>query len=377
MVSKSQGGVANVIVESVAGEGLEGGFPRSGDPAAPREVLRGAYSQSRQGVVGIDWLRFSVELTELRGLEDYLCQFFGESSQVDWGRYGFDLSVVWESCGVSIWYDSTAARSERLHGGICCVEIPGGALSSLCGDDLELLCAGMRPFRAVCRRVDVYFDDKRRRMTPGEIYGENASLKACERSLTSYRKLQYIRGVGQSGLDHDELRLGSRGENGSGRFVRIYDKELESKGENYAVRWEVEFTGDKAVAAFVALSGCNGDLEMFGGVCGALVGGAVKFVERTGEKNLGRLALRDWWAEIVEFLGSVTVRGRKRNTSVVKTASWINRSRAALAMVAEAVGYEVFGGWIRGVIEDGRGRMSVKQIDAIREYRSRGDGLHF
>ena len=41
--------------------GVSGGFPRSGDPLAPRDVIRGAYSQRLRGVVGVHWLRFSLE----------------------------------------------------------------------------------------------------------------------------------------------------------------------------------------------------------------------------------------------------------------------------------------------------------------------------
>lgn len=357
--------------------GAEGCSSRSGGPSVPRTVLRGTQSQRIMGVVGIHWLRFSIDHCRIDHVREYLNAWFGESADIDRGQFGFNKSVQWEP-KVKLYYDSTWKRSVEHHGGKFCVEIPGQACDTLSAEDLELFCAGWREFNAICKRVDTYFDDWSRTITPAEVYAENSvDLKPSEKSVARCKAIDYHVGSGQSGLNQDMISFGRRGENGNGRYVRCYDKELESDGQNCSVRWEVEWSGDKAAKAFVALSGCNGDLGRFGAIIGGLVGGSLEFVTRNGDRNLGRLPQRPWWRSIVDFLGSVKLRGSRRDVTVLNTASWINNCRSAFAMVKTAVGDEAFDAWLADLLDDGEKNLSVRQTRAVQAYQLGGIGLHF
>ncbi|GAI12027.1 unnamed protein product, partial [marine sediment metagenome] len=120
------------------------------------------------------------------------------------------------------------------------------------------------------------------------------------------------------GVVYDAVTFGRRASKGSRAFLRVYDKYLESNGESDCIRWELELTQHKADKVFKYLAGCDGNLETFATVCGAIIGGCITFVHRTeraGDKNIIRLAEYDWWTAIKETLHTLSLRiAKKTNT---------------------------------------------------------------
>lgn len=106
-------------------------------------------------------------------------------------------------------------------------------------------------------------------------------------------------------LKGDTLYFGGRGKNGGGKYLRIYNKTLESKGVVDSVHWECECSKKKAQHAFFKLSQCA-----FASLLVGLIGGCIDFVERK-DKNLGRATRFEWWQSIVDLLGRVVLRNAK------------------------------------------------------------------
>ncbi|GAI66440.1 unnamed protein product, partial [marine sediment metagenome] len=92
-----------------------------------------------------------------------------------------------------------------------------------------------------------------------------------------------------------------------------------------------------AEKVFNILAGADGNLEVFAISCGALVGGCIKFVHRNGDKNIDRLEPYDWWIEIVESLGILSVRVGKKKNTLTGMMEWTERQVApTLAVIGNA-----------------------------------------
>lgn len=324
---------------------------------SPRTVKRGVNSQT-QNEVGLHWLRISIVRQYLPKVRTYLDCYFGQSSQDDYGLWSYDSRFFWPN-GASLNYDSAAERADSVHNGKFTVEIPGQALDGIAQTDLHLFLLSLRQFSPTCTRCDVFFDDYSRTINPHELH---EIVKSHDYS--GYRKGQIKQGYDNGCLIHDEIDFGKRGPNGSGQYLRIYDKVLESDGKKNCVRFECEFTKERSHKVFEKLSQVT-TVDAFATLCGALVGGSVKFVHRNGDKNISRLTVYDFWKEILELLGSVVVRISTKETDISGKYNYIYRQVSpTLALLRETfVDDTDFFNWLNDVIGDGELRMSQAQIN--------------
>ncbi len=118
--------------------------------------------------------------------------------------------------------------------------------------------------------------------------------------------------------------LGLRGENGSGKLVRAYDKGLETgtAPAGHWERYEVEFTGDRApeVARIMATSGPEW-LDKLRGI----VLGAVEFRVVTGRRDRSRRPLAEWWARLIDNVRAITVSVPRLRSTLQSFAGWARR----------------------------------------------------
>ena len=121
------------------------------------------------------------------------------------------------------------------------------------------------------------------------------------------------------------INLGARGKNGSGRYIRLYDKglETETKPPRTWERWETEFTQDAAlqVVKQLVLSG-----EHWKHTALQLALGAVEFREHTGERSLKRRPLAAWWSDFLEGVEPVCVKIKHLQTNLDRYGAWLRRS---------------------------------------------------
>lgn len=256
------------------------------------------------------WLRGSIPAEDLSQFKEYLTVWFGdEFTDMQYGLWFYDRSVRWPS-GVILNYHSHPNRNQITKGRIA-VEIPGQALDPMSMAQVEMMMQGVNAmFDFQPSRIDLYADDMERLVTPSDlftlIYDEDFEGKPIRKDFTGFRRITRRTISNDQGRCFDECAFGSRGQNGAGKYLRVYDKRLESKGENPAVRWELELSDEKAKAAFEMLIGSGGFRDILAANIGSIIGGCIDFKRRdnrAGSKNLDRLDRYEFWQTLIDRLG--------------------------------------------------------------------------
>lgn len=280
-------------------------------------------------LVSYDWFQASFLSSERSKIQGFLSGRFKCSQEKPFGRFFYDRSKIFGEGGVVLYWDS-AAKSFNSHEGRDLITVSG------CGWR-ELGQAGgvelMRLVQSVggrITRLDIAFDDYSRCVTPGEIAEQ---IRQAEIRVKGFRRWGQKQTRTGNALVEDVVHFGSRGSNGSGSYLRIYDKNLESGGAINAVRWELELSGDKAAMVLVELLS-HSDLDYQRRVAGSILAGVVAFVALSDTSNL------KWWQSITSMLCAPLKLQRKyKPESVLKTANWVLDSVAgALVFLREALG---------------------------------------
>lgn len=324
----------------------------------PRIVPRGVKCQDCNEV-GIDWLRISIHRQYLKRFRSFLDFYFGKSARDDRGLWSYDSRYHWPN-KASLHFDSDIDRCERLHRGKFSVEIPGRALRGISQVDLHLFLLSLGQFSPTCTRIDVFFDDYNRTVVPSDLID---IIK--KNDYSGFRKARPNQIYDRGHLCRDEVTFGVRGGNGSGKYLRIYDKNLESKGKKNCIRYEVEFCKKRAHKVFDRLSQTT-SIDAFATLCGSLVGGSVKFIHRSNhDKHLCRLAPYDFWQKIQLLLGVVYVRVPVKETDMAAKYKYIYKQvTPTLALIRDTFVDDVdFFNWLFDCICDGQLRMNQTQMN--------------
>ena len=329
----------------------------------PRNVIRGLHSHI-QNQIGIHWLRISVLRQHLKILSHFCDECFGDSVRDGFGLWSYDSRYSWAN-GASLNYDGTIERSESVHKGKVTLDIPGKALDEM--PDLQNFLNRLVPLQPACSRIDIYFDDYQRIISP-----DGLKKIVDKKDFSGFREInikQRKRGIaGENAMDiiHDEIDFGRRGQNGCGKYLRVYDKNLESDGEKNCIRWEIEFTKERAQRVFDILCRTK-SLESFVTITGSLIGGAIAFVHREskGEKNIGRLSVYDFWKKIIELLGEVSIRVPCKKQDMVGMYRFIYRQVSpTLACLRDTfLSDNDFFNFLLDVLAEGELKMSQRQIN--------------
>ncbi len=345
----------------------------AGDPLPPY-VLRGLNQHS----IGLHWLRGTVPQEREEDLCIYISEVFQKSEPVaqEWGRWRYDRSINFEPLGVTVYFDSTPDRGRNIHAGRCCLDVPGSAIDILSPDDQrQFIRELILRFHFRASRFDIAFDDYKRRVEVSDVYD-------CyqEGAVVGFRRAdRYIgqKSPGKKGKINDGLTFGVRGSSGSGKYMRIYDKGLESEGRENFIRWELELTGRCAFEVCSKVLLCP-DVPSYGGLLGAVIAGIIDFRVRakgTGQKkNASRRERMEWWSRIVDVLGGdeIRVRGKVPEATIERTATWVRRQvSGSLAAVRKALGEEQFDDWLEAVLYLGETKMSSRHRGAVNHYKAR------
>jgi len=289
-----------------------------GDPAdtgCPPWVLRGAKSQV---AVGIDWFTCTGPKAGLETVTTELERRFGtwiSKAGVGFQRGGsrrFDR-------GVTISFDDDEKQKPIIR-----VELPGKALAGMDGDDVAALIRWLMLGRK-CTRIDIRCDWQ---CPDGERVGLiDLVTRSCRHDehchAKRWRPYEDFDGVERVGHG---VYIGKRGKDGSGRFVRVYDKGLETNERPAGTweRWEVEHSGEVAneVAVAVALS----DGWVFTAMSIAL--GAVDFRQNNGSRELDRRPRVEWWSKVLEGVDPVNVREKRTPTDFERNVGWMRQTVA-------------------------------------------------
>lgn len=303
--------------------------------------------------IGLHWIRL-VGPSHLRTrLRETLQRQWGTPQTRDSGRLFYRQGERYES-GVELLWQPVGKDQDH-----CCVDVPGKALDELGFfgqlDLLKDLGLGMH-----ATRIDVAADFKD---TPGLI---GSIFEACRNgSLVGARKWKPdFEFSGAEKVTSATMRIGSRGDGGSGRYVRCYDKGLES-GDAAPGEWErfeVEFSGEVANLTFQMLVE-KPTAEM----AAAVAFGAVDFRESNGDKHVARRPRLDWWQRITSGLELVRAKAKQTATQLIGFAQWMVKcSLPTLEAMSRDSGLSV--GQVVEILTGGQRASQCRRGLAVRQF---------
>ncbi len=217
-----------------------------------------------------------------------LRKYFGIGSEKPYGLWGYEKRIEYAN-GVHLNYDLSVSKIKG-HRSKLAIEIPGQALDILHPQEIFCFVCSLRDMNFKCSRIDLAFDDFERLIEPFDLF----QLAKFQGDVSGFRRVRWLEDVkiggGSDGVISAMCAFGRRGEIGSGKFLRVYDKGLESDGKIDAVRWEVEFSGKKAQEVFDKISSSN-DITGLGKRVSEYIGGCVNFPIRNGDHHTSRLSM--------------------------------------------------------------------------------------
>lgn len=294
-------------------------------------------NQKQQGHgVKLDYLRGTFPRPRLDSLLTLLEPIFGKGHRAALGVSGYTSRIDLPTPGLFLaWSDD---RPEAL------LNVPGKALDLLgasgCWDLLQFLrVVEFRP-----TRLDVAFDDFDGLIPMPEVHAAGQAG-----NFLGFRKYRTNREFSGGVLSGDTAYFGSRGENGAGRFVRFYNKTMETGGESSGLhhdhtRFEVEFSGELARELWVDLTAAA-DVENLTRVIAHALGGAITFADRQGQRNgnTSRFERAGWWVKVVEILGAVKYRVQRQKPVIQQQIEWFKKQVSGTAAKIRAAVQNQYG----------------------------------
>lgn len=325
--------------------------PAERGEAAPPTLIGGINSQNigkmdagdRKRSIGMDWLQGTIPFEKMDLLFSYLSALCGSEPEVyNHGFVGYQASAEWHPYGIKVMWDLDMSNRMR-HGNRILLQIGGTGLGCFPVMSLHRFCKELCiRFFFKCSRTDLCFDDYEKIIRPGEV-----AEFADQGSYTGFRKHRPIIERKRNGeLIGDSIYFGTRGKDGSGKFLRCYGKDLESDGEVDAVRWEVEFSKERANAVFFELA-MSADVTEFASKLAMFIGGAIDFIERSGKRSdpIDRLA---FWEQILDALGVAEIRCPKPEQSIETAMEWVEISvTPSLEKIRRAIGDDRYYKWLQ------------------------------
>lgn len=349
------------------------GFGASNQTPVSNTGLNSQSLDDAQLTVKIDWLQLSTvhaSLEDFQAMLKYLEDIF--SDQIVWysdrplyrGRR-WDTSGS-SSRGIQVCFDYPG----EVEPGKGWLLISGGLLSQIDAPTVHDLCATLQTlWLAVARRLDVAIDDYSKPFDFRLIYDQ---ARAGNVALVRKTSVAYHASAkGKDGLEGESVVLGSPQ---SDKRLTFYNKAVESDGATDSHRVEVRLRDYKADQVFQQLADWSpqdfldkGPLYLAG-----VVTGAVEFVDRSsGDRNLKRLPLLDWWSDFLIRVGSSGLRlaAKKREHSMERKISWLMKDVApSLAMLKRVLGQFSFREFCETLVTSGDSRLSKAQEKLIKVF---------
>ncbi len=331
---------------------------RSGSAAVPPASNTGG-KLTKVGLkglkTGLDWLSFGGPSARMAEVKTCNVDRWGEPELVERGGCTYQRQWRWKSGAVLFFSDG---RDD------CLLSCPGGCLGGMDALEQMRLLRQMHGLGFHTTRVDVRVDDWDRVIDLELVHQAAEAGNFTSFRLTEAKQPKKLTADGLEKIG-DSRTFGRRGADGSGSFYRIYDKNLESKGEIDCIRWENEFSGDKAREAGRQLTDCD-DVEQLQQLCASLVGGHIDFRERGDETHVDRRPRLGWWASFLEQLGRAVL-SIERTTPPLQSAvaSFARQYKNVLAqarIVCEATGGDFFQ-YLREFVDVACGEFDARRMD--------------
>lgn len=318
--------------QRIASEGLVRGLTGMGGP--PTGNTGGKSSPQIQWdrrTLLLHWLRVTHPIADRQRLRSHLVKLFGLPDECKGGRYFYDNRERFSN-GIEIWWGMRTSQTDDTDDDSrdrVCVDVPGSALEALDFDQLTDLACFLVLGGRVTRMdlaADAYHSER--------VGLVDAALESCMNNELCQAKRW------KPHLDFEGNKpaargvcIGLRGNLGSGRYVRVYDKGLETESlpAGQWERYEVEFADECATEAAIDIFDGRRDWEWR---AWARINGAISFREDTAGAcgNISRRPFTPWWQRWLDGSIPESTVPQRIPTRLFRHATWL--IKAALPTVA-------------------------------------------
>lgn len=237
--------------------------------------------------------------------------------------------------GFRCWYNLPGENNDGA--GHLLVSFPGAVLGRLTVCQQRELGRRLLALNFKATRFDPAIDDYSKRVTFEQI---RDAIEAG--NYARFRKAQITKNYGDT-YGGWTIYCGSRA---SDRFLRIYNKFAESKGQIDSIRWEGELRDKLADRYF--REWIEAPDEVSAQLLASFVIGLVEFVDRAQEKNVNRMVELPWWQEFKDAVGaSIRYSVEQLKTNLKQAKDWVSHQVVkTLAIVRQVVGGKRFSSWL-------------------------------
>ena len=289
----------------------------------------------RKASISVDWLQGTIPFERMDLLFSYLSDLCETQPEIyNHGLMGYQCSAEWHPFGIKVMWDAERV-ARNFHANRICIQLTGQSLAGFPPSSLMQFMHDMSvKFWLKCSRIDLAFDDFEKIIRPAEVaeYANQGSYKGFRkhRPVIEQRRDGELLGEG--------IYFGTRGKSGGGKYLRCYGKDIESNGETDSIRWEVEFSKEKANRVFFDLAMAQ-NLPDFATMISLFIGGAIDFIERGSSGKYSKIDRLAFWEQILHHLGAATIRCPEPDGSIEKTIGWFERSvYPSMEKVRRAIG---------------------------------------
>lgn len=298
--------------------------------------------------VGIDWLAGTTHESNIPDLMADLGHLFTDEFVDQEKPTGFYRDSYRSVLGILVGLHPYSGGREDSY-----ISIPGSVLSAVAPERVhELLGLLIGKYNFHYSRMDLKLDDYTKTVTPELAYA------AYQRGNVSGFRSHHWHSSGseQKGIGRT-LELGRRGKFGAGKFLRIYDKFIESAGKIDATRIELELSGEHCRQAATLLA--STPFECLGKYIFDMIASSVDFVERDSSGRLDRSKRLDWWAFLADGREQINLAGIRIKSTLDSVKRWIhNQVSPALATIVNAFNNEQdWNDWFWDMLMNGETRM--------------------
>jgi DNA relaxase NicK len=224
------------------------------------------------------------------------------------------------------------------------LSIPGKPISNCGVQRFWEFATHLRDFGVRISRFDFALDDYDRLLSLEDV------VNSCENdNYTGFREYRYF--MRKKRGEYDVGRTIYLGSPSSDKMLRIYDKNVESKGETDCIRYEVQWADEKAARVFHSF--CSDTLESGYRAATGHALGVCKFLDREVSENLSRCPLLEWWSQFIERCAVAPIRLSMKPLQVLiaDKKRWIeNQVVPTIALIAKCIGYDSTIQWLENRI---------------------------
>lgn len=253
----------------------------------------------------IDYFSCTFPTRSREAVEQLVTAHLGEPEPTR-GLHSYEQGVRWNGGGVLCWSEG---RAEAW------LSLSGEPIRAIGHQPFYELLHDLRALNVKPTRIDTTVDDENRRVKVEQVVeaaeaGQFARFRRYRPVVDREWKFRAGTRVNRGA----SIRFGTRGGDGAGRSLLVYDKALESDGENPAIRWEVTWSDKPAQAVWeVLMQDERYEFGKFARRIGRAVRSSIEFVDRTTSDRASEMDPLPWWQEFAQLLGDLVQTTVARN----------------------------------------------------------------